>query len=470
LRRFAAAAALHGGLYAAAFLALLALLRRPVLAAGAVLALHGLVLIVSSAKQRVLREPLVFADLGLFTQALRHPRLYLPYLGLGRAALASAALAGVLAAALWLEDAAAVPQVAWWALTGAGLALLASGTWLGRGSVSLDPVTDVRRLGLLSTLWLYWLAERGSPQKTWSDPGSPGWPAIVAPRGVGPDLVVVQSESFFDPRRLYPGVAADVLAPYDALCAQGESGRLAVPVWGAYTMRTEFAFLSGIAPARLGVHRFNPYRRFARAGVATLASHLREHGYRTLCIHPYPGSFFGRDRIFPRLGFERFLDIEAFAAAPRSGPYVADGAVTAKILEALRESGGPPSLVFVITMENHGPLHLERAGEQDARRLYREPPPRGLEDLTVYLRHLQNAGRMLTGLAAELARREGVLCFYGDHVPGMPRVYAALGYEDSRTDYLLWRSGGGAPRRADLAVEALGLRLLEVAGLATPRA
>ena len=31
---------------------------------------------------------------------------------------------------------------------------------------------------------------------------------------------------------------------YDRLAGEGESGRLEVTVWGAYTMRTEFAFLS----------------------------------------------------------------------------------------------------------------------------------------------------------------------------------------------------------------------------------
>jgi len=92
----------------------------------------------------------------------------------------------------------------------------------------------------------------------------------------------VQSESFFDPRLLHRGIADGVLGNYDALRAAGASGRLAVPGWGAYTMRTEFAFLSGIGANRLGVHRFNPYRRFARQPISTLAWYLRTIGYRTV--------------------------------------------------------------------------------------------------------------------------------------------------------------------------------------------
>jgi len=101
-------------------------------------------------------------------------------------------------------------------------------------------------------------------------------------------------------------------------------------------------------------------------------------------------------------------------------------------------------------MENHGPLHLE-----------------GTDELAVYLRHLRNADAMLGALSAELARQgDGVLCFYGDHVPGMPATYRAHGYEDRRTDYLLWNARDKRTARADVPVERLGLRLLERAGLA----
>lgn len=458
MTRLAAALAVNGGLLALAYLVALALFGRPLFAAALVACGWLLVALVSSAKQRALREPLVFADFGLFSQALRHPRLYLPYFGTWRAALAAAGAAALFAAGWLIEDAARLPLAAWVALFASGAALLAAGS--AAGTLTLEPKRDVERYGLLASLWLYWLAERRAPY----DASAP-FAAAVARRGVRMPIVVVQSESFFDVRRLDAGIDPGVLANFDALSGTGQSGRLGVPVWGAYTMRTEFAFLSGIAPERLGVHRFNPYRRFARRPVATLASLLRSLGYRTVCIHPYPASFFGRDRVFPLLGFDEFVDLAAFGPARRAGPYVADAEVAEKILSELKTA--TPVFVFAITMENHGPLHLEAVAPDDAR-LYRLPPPAGFEDLTVYLRHLRNADAMLGALGAELARRgEGVLCWYGDHVPSMPGVYAALGYEDPRTDYCLWRPGRAGPARADLQVEALALGALNAAGLAS---
>jgi hypothetical protein len=435
LSGLAARIALHGGLWLLAFLALFALLRRPFFALGVILVAQLLLMLVSHAKARVLREPLVFADLALYLQALRHPRLYLPYFGEGRALLVAGVVAALVLVGVEVDRPASLSLAGWAGLFAAGVALLLAGTALGRNALSLEPGEDVAAYGLVASLWLYWL-EEDKPL-----PRIEG-PFVHRNSGSDPELpvVVVQSESFFDARRLGARVAKDVLPNYDARAAEGESGPLAVPVWGAYTMRTEFAFLSGIAPRALGVHRFNPYRRFARHGAATIASALRARGYRTLCIHPYPASFFGRDRVFPELGFDEFLDVKSFENAERQGPYVADSAVSKAIVKAL----GPRVFIFAMTMENHGPYHLE-----------------GGDELAIYLRHLRNADRMIGEVCGAL--KEGVFCLYGDHVPGLPRSYAALDYDDSRSDYLIWSNTRRAQRRAERQAHELGVRVLEIA-------
>ena len=196
-----------------------------------------------------------------------------------------------------------------------------------------------------------------------------------------------------------------------------------MPAWGANTMRTEFAVLTGIGDQALGVHRFNPYRRVARSDVLALPHRLRALGYRRFVSTPTRWAFSAAIRVFPNLGFDRFIDIDDFQEAPRDGPYVADAAVTRKIAEVLGKADRP-AFVFAITMENHGPLHLERVTQSDLDRLYLDTPPAGWDDLTVYLRHLAHADRMFGDLAELLAARPrgGVLCLFGDHVPSMPRV------------------------------------------------
>jgi phosphoglycerol transferase MdoB-like AlkP superfamily enzyme len=361
-------------------------------------------------------------------------------------------------------------------LPDAGLAVLAAGSamlgmllvWAGdrmAGEPTLDPETDIRRYGLIANFWLYRRAER----RPRSGPGPTPFTAASVEAPDRPDIVAIQSESFFDVRRLCAGVRPDVLENFDALrqVARAE-GRLLVPAWGANTVRTEFSFLSGLASETLGIDRFNPYRRLARRPLVTLVSHLRRLGYRTVCVHPYLSSFYARDQVFPQLGFDHIVDVRSFSDRDRFGPYVSDAAVAATIMRLVGESDRP-IFVFAITMENHGPLHLESVGPDEASTYMTDPPPSSsVHDLTVYLRHLKNADRMLATLKSWMDSRSRPvhLCWYGDHVPIMPKVYEAMRPTSGDTDYLLWsnrRNGDG--HHGDVRIEALGSLLLEAAGL-----
>lgn len=471
-KRPPATLAIHAGIWVVLFLAELALFRRPWFAAGNVLALLLAVVLVSNAKSHALREPFVFQDFEYFTDALKHPRLYIPFLGLWRGVGAVAGIVAALTAGLSLEapltEALAVNDfigaLLSTAILAAGMVVLAHRRL---PAMRHDPASDLKRFGLFAYLCAYAIDERRP-----LEPSTDRSPFFAAGDEAGrelPDLLVIQSESFFDARRLFDGIRPEVLAEFDALKAASVAhGLLAVPAWGANTVRTEFAFLAGLDPATLGVHRFNPYRKLARQGVPTLASFLRSMGYRTICVHPYPDSFYARDTVYPLLGFDQFIDIRGFAGSARSGPYIGDLALADKVISLLSRESSQPIFVFVITMENHGPLHLEKVQPGDVESLYSSPPPSGCDDLTIYLRHLLNADRMAGVLRDRLKPLPCAawLCWFGDHVPIMPKVYEAMGEPQGRTDYLIWTNTGDEHDRrcqdsVDLKVEDLGTLLLQ---------
>ena len=470
LARPVSAWALHVGLWFSTHAALTLVLGRPWFAAAAVSAFLLMLVLVNNAKFKALREPFVFQDYEYFTDAIRHPRLYIPFLGWSKFLIAAAGFVLAVAVGLWIEDA---PHERWawsgqlWGIAvvfAGGTLLLWAGSWKTL-PVSFDPVRDVRALGLLASLWRYAQEE--------DTPLAVAFPFdFLTPRhleGSLPHLVAVQSESFFDPRPLYPGIRPEVLAEFDHLRAEAVAhGKLKVPAWGANTVRTEFAFLTGIDGNRLGAHRFNPYRALAAGSdVPSLASYLKRLGYRTICIHPYPASFYQRDRVYPRLGFDEFLDIRAFSDTMRFGPYISDAAVADKVAALLREATGP-MFVFVITMENHGPLHLERVVPADLEALYSVPPPEGCDDLTIYLRHVRNADRMIAKLRQALDRceRPASLCWFGDHVPIMSSVYETFGAPDGEVEYVIWNNQNPArPRAVDLAANDLPMAWLRGVGL-----
>jgi phosphoglycerol transferase MdoB-like AlkP superfamily enzyme len=465
-----AAWALHGGSWLSGHAVLTLVLGRPWFAVATISAFLLMLVVVNNAKVKALREPFVFQDYEYFTDAIRHPRLYIPFLGWWKFLAAAVGFVMAVAIGLWGEEAPA-QRFVWFGQLGgvvmvAGVALLllllANRRQL---PISFDPNRDARALGFLAFLWRY-AAEERSPLAV----ASP-FDFLPAKRTEAdlPHLVAVQSESFFDPRPLYSGIRPEVLAEFDRLRSEAVAhGKLKVPAWGANTVRTEFAFLTGIGADKLGIHRFNPYRAMAAGlDVPSLASFLKRLGYRAVCIHPYPASFYRRDRVYPHLGFDEFLDIRAFDGAERFGPYVSDAAVADQVSMILQQATGPV-FVFVITMENHGPLHLERVASSDIDALYSVPPPQGSDDLTIYLRHLRNADRMIGKLRQTLEQCEGPasLCWFGDHVPIMPSVYEILGAPSGEVEYVFWSNKNLArPRTADLKANDLPMEWLRGVGL-----
>jgi hypothetical protein len=468
LSRPLAALALHG--LGVIFVALCVLLAsgRVMFSEFVVLALVALMAGVSNAKYASLHEPFVFTDLSLFGQMLAHPRLYLPFLSLST--VVAIAVGGGLLIAGFLLDPPLASRPIGAASLAACVCLAAAYLLAARLPLSLIPVEDQRRHGFFAVFVAYLLnglqpaTLRKFRDALEESPFSKGAPTTH------PDVIVIQSESFFDVRHLGASINPSILAHFDAARRESvEYGELTVPAWGANTMRTEFAMLTGLPESRLGYARFYPYA-FVRHACTSLASWFRRAGYQTLAIHPYYADFFGRDRVFRLLHIDRFLDIESFANAPRAGPYVADAAVADVIISELEAPRSEPAFVFAMTMENHGPLHLEavQAGEGAAFHSLGDAAP--WLDLTAYLRHLANADAMIAKLLAYLRsrRRDTVLCFYGDHVPALPHVFAKLGGEPARSDYFIWRNFGEAPaRQQNLRVERLGtalIRAIEVGG------
>jgi hypothetical protein len=86
----------------------------------------------------------------------------------------------------------------------------------------------------------------------------------------------------------------------------------------------------------------------------------------------------------------------------------------------------------------------------------------GCDDLTIYLRHLEQADRMFARVrsALESTGREGWLCLFGDHLPIMPEVYRQLGRPVGAVDYLVWSTD--PPERPELRID---LDARQLAGL-----
>ncbi|MGF6853571.1 LTA synthase family protein [Paraburkholderia sp. CI3] len=470
LRRSPLALALHVAAIAFICLCMLLVTGRVRFSAFVAIALVALLAGVSNAKYASLQEPFVFTDLSLFSQLFAHPRLYLPFLSVRTVAAIVVGIVVVVGGFIADKPLAQRPIGA--LLIAACACLAAACLCAARLPLKLSAVDDQKRHGFFAVLVAYLLnGMKPATSRQLRDALVTGPFASGAPQSA-PDVILIQSESFFDARRLSALIDRSILSHFDSARRESiQHGELTVPAWGANTMRTEFAVLTGIDQTQLGYARFYPYA-FVRRACASLASWFKQGGYQTLAIHPYYADFFGRERAFKHLQIDRFIDIKAFADAPRAGPYVADMAVADAIIEALDEPREKPAFIFSMTMENHGPLHLETVRPGEAAAFHSFGDDEQWHDLTAYLRHLSNADAMLGRLLAALRarRRDTVLCFYGDHVPALSHVYAQFDNEPAHSNYFIWRNYGDAPAiRTDLYAAQLGVALVEALAPAVSR-
>ena len=480
----------------ALFLIVTLVVQRPIFSCLAVSIFLLILTGVSNAKFTALKEPMVFSDITMFSQAFKHPRLYFPFLGMLPVIVMPLAIIGLIYAVLTLEPSMAIT---WPRILASFIVIILC--FIGAKKIaqeltlSQEPAVDNRDYGLVNSLFTYTIQARSKDHQEYiSDTikTSPFYNASnddktlkkdssVEPvehtpplygtfsKQVPENITVIQSESFFDARRLHDSIKPDVLQHYDA-CLKGSTlhGKLNVPAWGANTMRTEFSFLTGLKYEEMGLYRYYPYQYLHHLPIVSLAKLLQAQGYHCVCIHPHPASFFGRDRIFPTMGFDAFIDINDFDEKQTFGPYISDQAVTDKILEIKDNHSDKPLFIFAITMENHGPLHLEKTTQVEQQSYFTTTPFEKINDLTVYLRHLKNADQMIEQLttAFQQSDKPNTLCFYGDHIPSMPKIYTQLGYDNSHSDYFIWNNSATkkAPTLQAMHVHNLAASLLQLTG------
>jgi len=439
--------------------------------------LYCILIVINNAKYLNLKEPLVFSDYDYFTDAFRFPRLYIPFLGvLGILGIMTAV--AVIICGFCIDPSKVdrfTDAVTFLTVMGIEMGSLLV-LWCTRDIKNLNTFNigeDLNNMGFAVFLWSYFLAYLEKPEvkspfeslivghehtdanvlsekaedKT-ADVSelSPEWNKDL------PNLIAIQSESFFDPREWNQNIKEEVLKDYDAIRSESlMCGKMKVPAWGANTIRTEFSFLTGIAPEDMNGHRFSPYQISSTSWkIVSFVNYLKSRGYHTVCIHPYHSGFYHRDVIFKKWQFDEFLDIRSFSQADRFGPYICDSAIADRMIDLCDEwNGRKPLFIFMITMENHGPLNLEIISDEEVQGYFKERGSDDFRELAIYLRHLSNENDMLKKLTGNFREKNYPvsMAFYGDHVPILPKTYACLGEPEGTVPYFIWngnlKSGEG---------------------------
>ena len=173
-----------------------------------------------------------------------------------------------------------------------------------------------------------------------------------------PNIIVVMDEAFSDLSVLGDFDTNTDYMPFVHSLEKGNentiTGYLNTSVCGGNTADTEFEFLTGNTMAFLPVGSI-PYQQYIKSTTPSLASYLKSIGYATYAQHPYYGSGWNRDTVYPLLGFDNLSFMQDYSNQRFVRKYISDETSFDRIVETYENKpDGQPAFIFNVTMQNHG--------------------------------------------------------------------------------------------------------------------
>ncbi|KAB2720529.1 MULTISPECIES: LTA synthase family protein [Brucella] len=296
-----------------------------------------------------------------------------------------------------------------------------------------------------------------------------------------PDVIMVMSESFWDPTRL-PGVAFSA-DPIPTVRAE-QSGHVFSPEFGGMTANVEFEALTGFSKAFLPSGSI-PYQQYIRRPLPSLASFFKDQGYATRAIHPYRQWFWNRGPVYESMGFDRFMSEENMPPLEKRGALASDAALTDEIIREA-DSMDAPFFFFAVSLQGHGPYEANRYPDSKLE-VQTDASEHTRQSIRSYSQGAMDADASLARLMewASKRDRETILVFFGDHLPPLGPVYVETGFMANRvasrtasaedmmlqheTPLVLWSNKRGAERGTGTISPAfLPLHILDMAGMQHP--
>lgn len=235
-----------------------------------------------------------------------------------------------------------------------------------------------------------------------------------------PNLILIMNEAFSDLRVLgHFRTNQPVMPFYDSLKENTIKGYAQSSVYGGYTANSEFEFLTGCSKAFLPG---NPYLQYMDEEIPSLIQNIKSQGnYKdAVAMHPYNGSGYNRNRVYPLLCFDRFLTIEDFQNPLLVRDYISDREDYEKIQEIYQKKEKGSSLcLFNVTMQNHNPYNTQSWQPDNPVEV---TSIRVSDSVNQYLSLMKMSDDALRELITYFRAQEEptVILLFGDHQPHLP--------------------------------------------------
>ena len=242
--------------------------------------------------------------------------------------------------------------------------------------------------------------------------------AIAA--GETPNLIVIMNESFADYTSIGKGLdlSEDCMPFIHSLTENTIKGTAYVSIFGGNTPNSEYEFLTGNTMGFLPASSVG-FNLFVRGNLPSIASELKSQGYETLAMHPYRGTNYRRNLVYPQIGFDTFYTRDDFTQAKYIRSYISDDTLAQRIITEFNkheESTDMPLFSYNVTIQNHGGYFASNTRNLDMD-ITVEDPEVDQTKTTLYVNLIRESDQMLQNLVNYFEDKEAptVIVMFGDH-------------------------------------------------------
>ena len=263
-----------------------------------------------------------------------------------------------------------------------------------------------------------------------------------------PNVIIIMDEAFSDLSILGElELTSDPLAYIHEFQKRDDviTGKLNVSVWGGNTCNSEFEMLTGNSMAFLPYGSI-PYMQYVCNSTDSLCDYFHTLNYKTIAIHPYWGECWRRNRVYPQIGFDEFIDASQFDKDAKVEQlssdtmhkgvdfgnleyvrqYISDKESFRQVIHQFeKKKEGQKVFLFNVTMQNHGGYIYKGDNMDYTVRSNRLNSPQANQYLSI-LSKTDEAFQYLISYF-ESVDEPTIILFYGDHQPGLPKeVYEEM--------------------------------------------
>ena len=297
--------------------------------------------------------------------------------------------------------------------------------------------------------------------------------------GKKPNIIMIMNEALADFSSISDIETNEDYMPFiHGLTENTVKGDLFVSIFGGGTSKTEYEALTSNSMAFMPKGS-TPYVTYINRKTSSLATTLRAQGYGGMvAMHPYKGSGYKRNKVYPLLGFDKFYDLPEFNNAKVIRNHVSDEGNFDKIIEVYeqnRKKDKKPFFLFDVTMQNHSSYDRKWDNLSDDISTIKDYG----DDVNIYLNMVKESDEAFKKLVEYFSNVDEptMIIMFGDHQPKLNNHFYenvekgfSLGdeykmFEKYNTPFVIW-ANYDIEEQTDVKISAnyMGTMVDELAG------